>query len=178
MDAFDIVFTETMIMMDLAHIRELKNLFDRNFEPGKPLSLTLIDLGRGNFAGTTSYFVNPRSIGRVADALTRGLAARPIQAIDHYFAREAQAGRLKVGVLFPFLSSVRVDIGSTIRSASARTAAQLLLRNSFFVEADIRSSRKTIAEIMGKINPPRQDARLDLIARHPARSCFGPLWKR
>ena len=164
MEPFDIVFTEIMVMDELPLIRMLKELFDRNAGPGRPPSLSLIDLATVNFAGTTSYFVNPRALGRVVDGLGRGLAAGPAKPIDLHYRDEAQAGRLKIGLLFPFLSSVAIDGRSTIAPESASKAVSLLLRNSFFIEADIERSRRAIAGIVSQLGPWQPDPRLDLIA--------------
>ena len=164
LEPFDIVFTETMIKMNLGHIRDVKSLFDRNFVPGKPLSLTLIGLGGDSFMGTTSYFVNPRSLGRVVDALKRGLDAGPLKPLDHYYCDEARAGRLKIGLVFPFLSSIRVQMPSTIRLDSAIEMALLLLRNTFFIEADIQANRRALANIFRQTTPSQPDPRLDFIS--------------
>ncbi len=164
MEPFDIVFTETMVMDQLPLIRMLKGLFDRNAGPGRPPSLSLIDLATTDFAGTTSYFVNPRSLARVADSLGRGLAAGPVRPVDLHYRDEARAGRLKIGLLFPFLSSVAIGGPSTIRPESASQAVSLILRNGFFIEADIAASRKAMAEIVRQLGPWQPDPRLDLIA--------------
>jgi GR25 family glycosyltransferase involved in LPS biosynthesis len=164
MEPFDIVFTETMVMPDVLHIHMLKGLFDRNAGAGRPPSLSLIDLETVDFAGTTSYFVNPRSLGRVVESLGRGLATGPARPIDLHYCDEARAGRLRIGLLFPFLSSVTVGTPSTIRPESASQAASLILRNSFFIEADIVKSRRTFAETMARLGPSPPDPRLDLIA--------------
>ena len=163
MEPFDIVFTETMVAGELPLIRMLKELFDRNAGPGRPPSLSLLDLTTTTFAGTTSYFVNPRALDRVVDCLKRGLAAGPARPIDLHYRDEAQAGRLKIGLLFPFLSSVAIDGRSTIARESASEAALLLLRNSFFIEADIERSRRAIAGIVSQLGPWQPDPRLDLI---------------
>ncbi len=164
MEPFDIVFTETMVVDELPLIRMLKGLFDRNAGPGRPPSLSLLDLATTNFAGTTSYFVNPRSLGRVRDVLTEGLAAGPARPLDLLYRDAVHAGRLKAGLLFPFLSSIAIGGPSTIRAESASQAVSLILRNSFFIEADIDGSRRAMADIMRGLGPWRPDPRFDLIA--------------
>ncbi len=163
MEPFDIVFTEMMVMDELPLIRMLKGLFDRNAGPGRPPSLSLIDLATVNFAGATSYFINPRSHERVKGVLAEGLTAGPARPLDLLYCDAVHDGRLKAGLLFPFLSSVIIGGASTIRSESASQAVSLLLRNSFFIEADAEASRRAMAEIMRRTGPWQPDPRLDLI---------------
>ena len=143
MESFDIVFTETMVIDELPLIRMLKGLFDRNAGPGRPPSLSLIDLATVNFAGTTSYFVNPRSLGRVVESLGRGLAAGPSQPVDLHYREEARAGRLKIGLLFPFLSSVNVG-------GARRSARRMPRRRSRSSCATASSSRRTSSGAAGR----------------------------
>lgn len=164
MEPFDIVFTETMVMPDVLHIRMLKGLFDRNAGPGRPPSLSLMDLATKDFAGATSYFVNPRSLDRVKASLAGALAAGPVRPLDLVYCDAARAGRLKVGLLFPFLSGLDTRLSSTIRPETASAAASLLLRGAFFVEADIEASRRAMAELMRAVGLWQPDPRLDLIA--------------
>ncbi len=164
MEPFDIVFTEMMVMDELPLIRMLKGLFDRNAGPGRPPSLSLIDLATVNFAGATSYFVNPRSLDRVRQVLAQGLAAGPVRPLDLLYCDAIHDGRLKAGLLFPFVSSVTIGGASTIRLESASQAVSLILRNSFFIEADIEKSRRAMAEIVRQLGPWQPDPRLDLVA--------------
>lgn len=164
MKPFDLVFTETMIGADLALIRMLKTLFDRSVGDGRPLSLSLLDLETTDFAGTTSYLVNPRSLGRVAGALKRGLAAGPVRPVDLHLRDEVHAGRLRAGLLFPYLSSVNMKLPSTVGAENTSSAASLLLRNAFFVEADVAASRRAMSDIMRSLGPWPEDPRLDLLA--------------
>ena len=83
---------------------------------------------------------------------------------DLYLREEVRAGRIKAGLLFPFLSSVAVDAPSTIARHTASEAVSVLLRSSFFVEADMAASRRAMDEILRVTGPWPQDARLDLIA--------------
>ncbi len=163
MEPFDIVFTDIMVPGDLGLIRTLKGLFDRNTGPGRPPSLSLVDLAEVDFAVMASYFVNPRSLGRVVEYLGQALAAGPPRPVDLQLREEVRAGRLKAGVLFPFLSSVAIDARSTIARQSASEAVSILLRNSFFIEADIAASRRAMADIMRGLGPWPPDPRLDLI---------------
>ena len=163
MDAFDIVFTDIMVMSDVSLIRKLKGLFDRSAGPGKPPTLSMINLATTGFAGASSYFVNPRSFDRVRGVLAEGLAAGPARPLDLLYSDAVRAGRLKAGLVFPFLSSLDTSLHSTIHPGSASEAVSLLLRNSFFIEADIAASRRAMAEIMRSTGPWPPDPRLDLI---------------
>ncbi len=164
MDPFDIVYTEAMVVEELPLIRMLKGLYDRNAGPGRPPSLSLIDLATTKYAGATSYFVNPRSLGRVRAVLAEELAAGPARPLDLLYSDAVHDGRLKAGLLFPFLSGLVLGGPSTIHPESASQAVSLLLRNSFFIEADIESARSDLAEIVRGQGPWPPDPRLDLIA--------------
>ncbi len=164
MASFDVVFTDTMATRDVIFIHMLKGLFERNAAPGRPPSLSLIDLSDVQFTVMASYFVNPRSHGRVVECLGRGLAAGPQLPVDLHLRREANAGRIKAGLLFPFVSSVTIDTPSTIAPQTVSEMVQILLRNSFFIEADIAQSRRAVAKIMEGPGPLQSDPHLDLIS--------------
>ena len=163
MDAFDVVFTETMVMDNLPLIRMYKSLYDRSTAGGQGPAVSLIDMKTGDFAGMTSYFVNPRSTAKVVDCLARGLAQGPQRPVDVHLRDEARAGRLKVGLLFPFLTSIDTRLPSTIGGETPSGHASLLLRRAFFVDTDVGSARREMGDLMRHIGGMPEDARLDLI---------------
>ncbi len=67
-------------------------------------------------------------------------------------------------MLFPFVSTVTDAQPSTIAPEGATRMVAGLLKNAFFVEADIAASRRAMAEIAAGVGLGRQDERLELIA--------------
>ena len=93
----------------------------------------------------SSYFVMPGSIDKVLAAFARGLAAGPTRPIDLFVREEAQAGRLRLGCIFPFITTpYHVDgaLPTTIPDREANTAISRavlsLLSYSFFIDRDKR----------------------------------------
>ena len=164
LEPFDIAFTETMVVSDPPLLRMLRGLFDRSVVGQRTSSLSLLDLKTVSFAGTTSFFVNPKSVDRIRECLSRGLAEGPTRPVDLFLREEVRANRLTAGLVFPFVSSVNVNLPSIIAPEGASRAVSLLLRNAFFVEADIAASRRAMAEISAGVGLGRQDERLELIA--------------
>jgi GR25 family glycosyltransferase involved in LPS biosynthesis len=143
---FDLVFTETMVMLNIPELQRYLALYASNVGPEGVRSLTMIDLADG-FAGTNSYLINPRSLLKVAEAMARGLAAGPARPVDLFLSDEVVAGRLKAAVLFPFLTGTNLDLPSTLTPATASVMMTRLLRNSFFVGHDGEANRQRIRAI-------------------------------
>lgn len=91
--------------------------------------------------GSGSYIINCRSIRRLLSVYEQVLAAGAEDQVDLMIRDRAQAGQLRVGVLFPFVTSARLDDPDTTiagRERDQRSALAIdLLRRSFFVDRDI-----------------------------------------
>ena len=116
-------------------------------------------------AGSTSYLINPRSTRKLKAVYDEALAGGAQEPVDLLIRRKGQEGALRVGCVFPFLTSVRLDeVETTIpgRTRDARSiAAGNLLRHAFFVEHDI-AELNALAE---KLLAPSADPHHRLLAR-------------
>jgi len=117
LDRFDVVFTETLIGPDVLELRELKKLFDRHRADE---TFEVRDVTSTYQCGMTSYLVGRNGRARVLSALQEGLGSG--LPCDLLMRREARAGRLKLGCVFPFVTSFHLDLESTRRDRTTRRA--------------------------------------------------------
>jgi hypothetical protein len=92
-----------------------------------------------------SFVVNRRSIAKVVDVLSRSLSQGARLPIDLALRGAAIDGTLRLGSLFPFVTSFRLDelVGNTIVRPDRDLLSRLLLqlaRHSFFVGCDHRAT--------------------------------------
>lgn len=156
---FDLVFTDVFIPDDLHLIRLLKGMYDKYTADG---TLQLLNLQQVPFACTSSYVVNPQSVERVRSLLEAELVRGPTLPVDLYLRQLAHAGTLKVGCLFPFLTCV-APLESTVGEYGVRDAASILLRQAFYVGADVAAVRRLIRQLAKSTGPSKFDAQLDLL---------------
>jgi len=149
-DDFDIVFTDTAVALNSELVQHYKSLFDA-YRRGQPPKVSVIDIKNRYQWGSESYLVPSKAIVKVLSILRRGLEAGPQLPIDLFLRQEAHAGRLRLGCIFPFITSVQLDeVG---RSTLGRTKEHLtfrqgihLLRYSFFVGRDLEYFRSFVVE--------------------------------
>jgi hypothetical protein len=113
--------------------------------PRRPLHLSdlqVIDLAGQNFSCLTSYVVGANSIDRML-ALYAAEGESPAKPVDIYVHDAIQSGKLRAALVFPFVTSFRLEeiAGSTIGGspASANPSVMVLavLRHLFFVNRDL-----------------------------------------
>jgi hypothetical protein len=98
------------------------------------------------FGSASSYLVSKKSIGKLHDLLDKEIKSEPKQSIDLFIRRMCNEGVLKVGCMFPFVTSVRLDhivetdIDRSYHQMSALAAH--LARYSFFIGADLDKCRE------------------------------------
>jgi GR25 family glycosyltransferase involved in LPS biosynthesis len=155
LDRFDIVFTETLIGPDVLELRDLKKLFDRHRANE---TFEVRDITSTYQCGTTSYLVGAANKARVLSALQAGLDSG--LPCDLLMRREARAGRLKLGCVFPFVTSFDLELESTRKGQDdiARASKQAfdLLRYSFFVDCNHALAEKTAASLQPASADPHQ----------------------
>ena len=161
-EQFDIIFTDTLPQPGSRDFAKYKALYD---------SSVARDTGGGivrvrpaivdYFASTMSYVVNRRSIAKVADVLSRSLSQGAHLPIDLALRDAATEGRLRLGSLFPFVTSFRLDelAGNTIVRPDHDLLSRLLLqmaRHSFFVGCDHRATLERARALLSRagIAPP------------------------
>src|SRR5262249_44825830 len=119
LDQFDIVFTEMVIGPDVMDIREHKQLFDKSRADE---TFMVRDVTSSYWGGTTSYAVGPKNVRRVVATLKQGLGSGTPTAIDLFIKRAAAAGKLKLGCVFPFVTTIPLEDATMIedRMSNAR----------------------------------------------------------
>jgi GR25 family glycosyltransferase involved in LPS biosynthesis len=153
LDRFDIVYTETFAGYNAYFLREFKELTDDLLSRGPKPAFTVMDISGAFMAGTTSYLVGARGLDRVLASYRKGLDAGPTLPIDLFIRQEASQGNLKIGCIFPFITTVRLEWDSIINSSEpdaerlSRLAATLL-RYSFFVDRDFDNYAKPSLDLL------------------------------
>jgi GR25 family glycosyltransferase involved in LPS biosynthesis len=144
---FDILFTDIFVNAHLGMLKGLKAAFDRTAPPlSRPLRLAdlqVLDLARENFACMTSYIVGAKSLDRILALYRAELEKGPTKPVDLFLRDCVFEGRLRAGLLFPFITSFRLDeiAGSTIAEGSQIASPSVMvlavLRYLFFVGRDL-----------------------------------------
>ncbi|MDE2029684.1 MAG: glycosyltransferase family 25 protein [Alphaproteobacteria bacterium] len=132
----DIVYTDIFVPIQLAAYKAYKSFCDATPKG----EFNIVDLKGLPFGSTSSYLVNPASIRKLHDLYEAAITSTPAQSNDLFIRDLSYAGTLKVGCLFPFVTSVRLDhILSTDIDRSYHQASALaahLGRYTFFADAD------------------------------------------
>ena len=146
-ERFDILFTDTFVNAHLGMLKALKAAFDKlAVPPPRPLRLAdlqVIDLARENFACLTSYVVGAKSMDRVFALYRAELESGPSKPVDLFIRDCVLSGRLRAGLLFPFVTGFRLEeiAGSTIAAGTPVTKPSVMvlavLRYLFFVGRDL-----------------------------------------
>jgi hypothetical protein len=167
-DAFDILFTDTFVRSDLAQMIYLKRTYDQFREKG----FSLMDLTQQVFSVASSYFVPPRSLGKLIAGLEALRAEGSEDPLDIAFRKLCQRGALRAGCIAPFVTSVRLeDIANTTlpgragQNTNPTVLALALARYSFFVERELNHAASFLEALPGPRPGPTGDAHLDLLTR-------------
>jgi GR25 family glycosyltransferase involved in LPS biosynthesis len=166
-DAYDIIFTDTYIPINIDAFRMYKELYDRSVTRDGSgaivnAAFNVIDLAGRLFATTSSYLVNAKSIRKLYNIYTKEITNSPRVPIDLLIRNKAAQGVITVGCIFPFITTVRLDGGldTTIadRAAIGRhdnltVLAADIARQSFFIEGSLSKCR----EYADKFLPPSGD---------------------
>ena len=152
---FDLVFTETFVEPSRRGYNKYKLLYDKAIERdanGRVIRVhpTIVDY----VAGTTSYIVNCRSISTLVDVLRQCLGSDAAVPIDIAIRNAACEGKIRVGCLFPFVTTCRIDntVQSTIGRQENDRLSRILLqlgRNSFFVDCDHAALSDLASKLVG-----------------------------
>ena len=139
--AFDLIFTDlTINTPPLGPVHSLKAAYAAAKATAPDVNFGLINLRGLNFTGAASYFINPASLGKIRDILRRECApdtASPSN-MDMLYRREVDAGRLNAGCVFPFVSSIDLNLAglSAVIGHPVRLKHELL-RTEFYVDSDV-----------------------------------------
>jgi GR25 family glycosyltransferase involved in LPS biosynthesis len=157
LDQFDIIFTETVVSTDAVELHELKQLF-RKHRANE--TFIVQDITPTYQCGASSYLVGPKNRANVLASFRRGLDSGLPD--DLFIRREARAGKLKLGCVFPFVTSVQFELDTTTKGRPNDVAwfskrAIDLLRYSFFVDCDFSRAAKTVAALKPATPDPHRE---------------------
>jgi GR25 family glycosyltransferase involved in LPS biosynthesis len=146
MPTWDMIFTDVHLWPELATFKN----FCEKVENREGKNYTLFDLERISFACTSSFFVNRRSVGKLADLL--GDNWKIGGPIDLFLRRLVKQRLLKAYVTLPFMTSLSSDYGkSDIRGAVDRSRrVWSIYRRAFFVEANLDSLREEMRALISE----------------------------
>ena len=110
-DQYDIVFTDSTVTPSTADYEQYRALYDESVERDAAGNVVrvhprIVDYYVG---ATTSYIVNRRAIPKLVDLFTHELTNGAAMPIDLFIRKAAREGRLRVGSLFPFATSLRIE---------------------------------------------------------------------
>jgi GR25 family glycosyltransferase involved in LPS biosynthesis len=170
---YDILYTDIAFPFTNDSFRMFKNLFDRavtrNAAGGiQTIEFQALNLKPVEFLSTSSYLVNKNSFQKLRQLYEAEVAEGIRVPIDLFFRNHARVGSLKVGCLFPFITSGRVEevFTSTVRTKPDTTrkfTAATIARYSFFVGCDWDQCQKWMDEYIAQ--PPANDRHAQLLAR-------------
>jgi GR25 family glycosyltransferase involved in LPS biosynthesis len=158
-DDYDIVYTDVFVPLLNDVYKGYKKFFDRTVRLDaqgniEKASFTVINLRGIGFGSTSSYFVNRHSIGKLHDLYAAEITSEPKTSNDLFIRRKVESGELKVGVLFPFITSVKLDhiTETTIEHVHHKLSALAvhMARYAFYIGAD----RQLLKQYMAKFPPP------------------------
>jgi GR25 family glycosyltransferase involved in LPS biosynthesis len=157
LEQFDLLFLETYVGRDVQHVRRWRAALDEVRQRAWPVrtadQLKVMDITSSYLFGTTSYLAQPSGMKRVIAVLDEEWRRGPTIPLDRAMQAAARAGRLRIGCLFPFVTSLDLHLNSLSEAKRAERTddilVQSLLRYSFYVDADIDGvARPAISKLM------------------------------
>jgi GR25 family glycosyltransferase involved in LPS biosynthesis len=161
---FDILFLETYVGTVFGNVSRFDRAFKEATRSGpihSPSQLQIIDLGNNYLYGATSYVVSPRGAKKLAGILGALWQRGPAMPVDDTLQRIAALGRLSIGCVFPFVTTI--DMETAWESSAGRNAEsdaamlQRLIRYMSFVRRDIRGYAIPMLERVLKRMPEQRD---------------------
>jgi GR25 family glycosyltransferase involved in LPS biosynthesis len=141
-EGFDILFTESYVATQNRNYQQCKALYDSSVTRDAAGRVTDVRTTIiGYVAGMSSYIVNYRSVPKLLDIFMRELANGTPNPIDLVIREEIRKGAIRVGCLFPFVTTIRLAAvtDNTITDREQDLLTQMaanLARYSFFVDCD------------------------------------------
>jgi GR25 family glycosyltransferase involved in LPS biosynthesis len=145
LDHYDIVFTDISVPLRNEIHKLYKHAYDkavkRNEQGGiESVAFDVLNVRDRTYASTGSFLVNRNSIRKVHDVLAADLLNGPTNPVDIILREKNYQGVLKVGCIFPFVTSVRLgnSFSSTIDARLDREPelAVDIARMMFFIDSD------------------------------------------
>ena len=170
---FDILFLETYVGTIVGNISRFHRAFKEATENGpvrSPNQLQIIDLGKDYLYGATSFVVSPQGARKLAAILDADWQRGPTLPVDDVLQRAAALGRIRVGCVFPFVTTI--DLETSRESSAGRNAEldqamlQRLIRYAFFVRRDIAGyATPILEEVLARLPQPGNREATDLYAK-------------
>jgi GR25 family glycosyltransferase involved in LPS biosynthesis len=168
-EQYDVVLTDMFIPPNPEYYRTYKSLYDKSIrksDSGKivHMDFTILDLQDRIFAGTASLLVNRRSIAKIHSLFGKEPTSRPRTNVDLFIRRLARDGTLRLGCLFPFVTSIRLEhvIGTTAvgRHDVTSELACNIGRQLFFIGCDLTKCSEYATQFL---TIPEGDIRAQLL---------------
>jgi GR25 family glycosyltransferase involved in LPS biosynthesis len=158
--SYDIIFTNVMLQVSSESMGLLRTFFDNTVNVDDVGRVTGIknfvafSLETVHFHLATSYLINPRAIGRVADLLADDLANRPFTPVDDVLAKYCRSGELTGACSMPFYTVPRLSGESTIRGGVTHCRlSQMVMETAFYADRDVAALWRVLHNL-GKDNAP------------------------
>jgi len=167
---YDIVYTDVYIPVSNILYKKYRDIYQKSIhrdDKGNIVNsdFNIIDMKNVGFASTTSMIINPSSIEKIVRLYAEVLQNGASKPIDLFLREKADEGRLKIGCLFPFVTSVRLEasvFGTTIDPSPKHYSqiAGTLARQAFFLDCDWNKCREFIHRYL---TMPLEDDQLQLL---------------
>lgn len=164
-DRYDIVFTDSTITPTRGEYAHYHALYDACVDRDAAGNVVRVhpQIVDHYVGATTSYMVNRRSIPKLVELFTEELAKGATAPIDLFIRKMARDGSLRVGSLFPFATTLRIEnvLNNTIggrRNNLLSRIAVCLGRISFFVGCDHRALQACTMQLFPDPARPQKQA--------------------
>ncbi len=167
---FDIVFTELYLAFEyLSSIRFHKRMYDEylvNAQTDPLKAFKVLSLEGQIFFGLSSYVVSATAVDRVLSFFRQEAEAGPRVANDIFVNRLLTERKLRVGYLFPFVTSLNMEraLDATVSGRNSDRFAAItfgsnLIRYSFYVERDLAGQAAPMLDRMAAqyVTRPRNE---------------------
>jgi hypothetical protein len=142
---YDIIFTDVAVPLLNDACHAYKKFYDTTVKRGpdgkiEQVAFNVIDMRELIFGSTCSFLVNPQSISKLVALYEAELIRGATLPIDLYIRKLCQDGAIRVGCIFPFITSIRPEscFATTMekRFDELPAMASNMLRHSFFIGCD------------------------------------------
>jgi hypothetical protein len=139
----DIIFTDVSVPVSNALCPGYKAAYDTSVQRDaqgkiKKATFEILDMRELVFGATSSFLVNPQSVGKLASFYEEELRAGAALPIDLFIRKLCYEGKIRVHCVFPFVTSIRIESPSTIESRFEELPALAanMMRHSFYIGCD------------------------------------------
>jgi GR25 family glycosyltransferase involved in LPS biosynthesis len=174
---FDIIFTDVYVGFEnISNIRLHKRMYDDFLSKSQSdffRAFRVLSLDGQVFYNLSSYVVAAHAIDRVLAFYKKEIEAGPVTPVDILICRLALERKLRVGYLFPFVTSLRLEraldttiLGRGTDPSAMATLGSNLIRYSFFIERDLPGyASPLLAQSVAKCVSRPRDEHQDFISR-------------